>query len=171
MENTHNKGHCQICNREIGTRTGTIAHHGYTRPGMGWQTESCMGAKHLPYELSCDRIAAAIESAEGYKSNLQYRKELLARDGHPTFTRMMNVWVKNGAYGSYQMRSVTFEWDAEQADKDAKQFGEGVTFYKANKDYEFNRKHAIAANDAEILEITKTIAALHDRITNWKKVW
>lgn len=57
---------CQICARPIEAGTGVIAHHGYQRPGGGWQTASCMGARHLPYEQSCDQIPAAIESIFSY---------------------------------------------------------------------------------------------------------
>jgi len=57
---------CQICGRIIKAPAGVIAHHGYKRPGGGWQTSSCMGAKHLAYELSCDRIAAAIQSVQAF---------------------------------------------------------------------------------------------------------
>lgn len=47
--------HCQCCGRSILANLGTIAHHGYERPGHGWQTGSCMGAKELPFEV--DRTA------------------------------------------------------------------------------------------------------------------
>lgn len=57
---------CQICGRPILAKTGKIAHHGYKRPGNGWQTQSCMGAKHLPYEQSCDLIPEAIKMAETF---------------------------------------------------------------------------------------------------------
>jgi hypothetical protein len=62
-------GHCQICEREIGTTTGLIAHHGYTRPGHGWQTASCFGAKWRPYEVACDALPEAIRSLEVYILN------------------------------------------------------------------------------------------------------
>lgn len=57
-----NRKECQICARKIMANTGTIAHHGYERPGDGWQTESCMGAKYLPYEESRDRIPAVLDA-------------------------------------------------------------------------------------------------------------
>ncbi len=41
---------CQICGRPIFAEVGVVAHHGYQRPGDGWQTDSCFGARHLPYE-------------------------------------------------------------------------------------------------------------------------
>jgi len=45
---------CQICGRGILAETGRIAHHGYERPGMGWQTASCEGALELPFEVTRD---------------------------------------------------------------------------------------------------------------------
>lgn len=53
---------CQICARQIKANTGTIAHHGYTRPGDGWQTASCMSAKYLSYEENRDRIPAVLDA-------------------------------------------------------------------------------------------------------------
>lgn len=58
--------HCQICGRAIKANTGLIAHHGYTRPGDGYQTRSCEGARRLPYEVSCDAIADAITNRQGW---------------------------------------------------------------------------------------------------------
>lgn len=51
---------CQICARRIEMVGGLVAHHGYTRPGAGYQTDSCPGARELPYELSCDLIPPVI---------------------------------------------------------------------------------------------------------------
>lgn len=62
---------CQICGRGILANTGVIAHHGYQRPGDGYQTKSCMGARYLPYEVSCDRIQYAIEAITNYKNDEQ----------------------------------------------------------------------------------------------------
>jgi hypothetical protein len=49
---------CQICGRDIFAERGNIAHHGYQRPGDGYQTASCYGAMHLPFEVSRDRLGA-----------------------------------------------------------------------------------------------------------------
>lgn len=54
------RGTCQICGGNYGTKMGNIAHHGYRRPG-GWQTASCEGAKHLPYEKSRDVLGDHIK--------------------------------------------------------------------------------------------------------------
>lgn len=64
---------CQICEREIKASTGVIAHHGYQRPdrGSGWQTSSCWGARHLPYEQSCDQIPVVIQYIKDYIARQQ----------------------------------------------------------------------------------------------------
>jgi len=59
--------HCQICGRAILANTGLIAHHGYTRPGSGWQTASCFGARWKPYEIACDALPPAIRSCDGFR--------------------------------------------------------------------------------------------------------
>lgn len=52
---------CQVCNRQIFAETGVIAHHGYQRPAEGWQTCSCNGARHVPFEVSRDALAHEID--------------------------------------------------------------------------------------------------------------
>jgi len=81
---------CQICGREIKANTGVIAHHGYRRPGCGWQTASCMGAKHFAYELSCDRIAAAIQSVQTFVDNASTNLDILNGNPPKTITFSFN---------------------------------------------------------------------------------
>lgn len=66
---------CQICGRTIKAKSGLIAHHGYKRPQWGWQTASCMGARHLPYEVSCDVLPIAIEKIKAYISRMEISLE------------------------------------------------------------------------------------------------
>lgn len=93
------KNHCQICSRDIKANTGLIAHHGYQRPGGGWQTASCMGAKYLPYEVSRDRIPTVIESYKDIRqNNIDREKELLANPP-ATVTRFARYgFQKNEVY-------------------------------------------------------------------------
>lgn len=48
-----NAGTCGIC---LGLwmldKAGNLVHHGYQRPGDGWQTDGCPGVKKPPYEKS-----------------------------------------------------------------------------------------------------------------------
>lgn len=55
---------CQICARQIELFGKTIAHHGYERPGTGWQTASCEGARELSFNLSRDVLGQHIKNVE-----------------------------------------------------------------------------------------------------------
>lgn len=66
---------CQVCARPIKAKTGVIAHHGYQRPGGGWQTASCFGARYRPFEVACDALPPAIEAATRH---LNLRRDELA---------------------------------------------------------------------------------------------
>src|SRR5262245_42275040 len=67
---------CQICERNIKDSKGVIAHHGYKRPGSGWQSASCMGARHQSYAKSRDVIPIAIEYLRRWIAN---REDYLAK--------------------------------------------------------------------------------------------
>lgn len=58
---------CQICGRiDLQSPHGKISHHGYERPGDGWQTESCRGARRLPYQVSNDAIPEEIKRVRNF---------------------------------------------------------------------------------------------------------
>lgn len=60
---------CQVCGRTIKANSGLIAHHGYKRPFEGWQTASCEGARYLPYEQSCERLAEVLGMTQTFIAN------------------------------------------------------------------------------------------------------
>lgn len=47
---------CPVCFRPIAVLRGTMAHHGYQRPGQGWQTASCPGIRFKPLEVSSEGL-------------------------------------------------------------------------------------------------------------------
>lgn len=49
-------GTCPCCFRQIAVVAGTMAHHGYRRPGRGFQTASCPGVRFAPLEVSLDGL-------------------------------------------------------------------------------------------------------------------
>ena len=62
--------HCQVCGREIRSASGLIAYHGYHGGWGGWKIgDSCPGARHLPYEISSDRLQPTIDAATRYLEN------------------------------------------------------------------------------------------------------
>ena len=76
--------HCQICGRAIKANSKgcirwnprpnetlpdgsvAVALHGYRRPGQGWQTASCEGARWRPYETAREAILPAIDRLVGW---------------------------------------------------------------------------------------------------------
>lgn len=74
---------CQCCGRRIHAATGTIAHHGYQRPGDGWQTASCMGARCLPFETDRTVLGVMIKGLENRLQSLIKVKRQVAREAIP----------------------------------------------------------------------------------------
>jgi hypothetical protein len=75
--------HCQCCNRPIHAALGTIAHHGYTRPGDGWQTRSCFGAKRLPWEVDRGAVADLIDHLKEWLLRSEYARCAVADEIEP----------------------------------------------------------------------------------------
>jgi hypothetical protein len=72
---------CQVCGRGILANTGLIAHHGFQRPGYGWQTASCSGAKELPFEVDRAALGEEITNARAHAAFLRkYLKTLRAEE-------------------------------------------------------------------------------------------
>lgn len=72
---------CQICGRAIAVSpTGIIAHHGYTRPGAGWQTPSCFGARKPSYQLSRDALGPYINLTQAFKDRQDAERVSLLSD-------------------------------------------------------------------------------------------
>lgn len=74
---------CQICGRPIFAETGRIAHHGYERPGDGYQTASCPGALHLPYEVDKSALITRIASLKEYRANRIELRAAIAAERFP----------------------------------------------------------------------------------------
>ncbi len=55
---------CPVCFRPIAVVRGLMAHHGYQRPAIGWQTASCPGTRFRPLEQSTDGLVWSIEEQE-----------------------------------------------------------------------------------------------------------
>jgi hypothetical protein len=69
---------CQICSQyHLGyVKRGVLAHHGYQRPGHGYQTQSCYGALKQPLHVSCDALPPYIAAMQNL---LDREKDVLAR--------------------------------------------------------------------------------------------
>jgi len=112
---------CQICGRAIKSAKGLIAHHGYQRPGHGWQTGSCYGARHLPFEVSRDTLGLWIESVTAELESVTQRRSDIDNEEAPatfTYTRRRGI----SRYGedretiTVQVTRATFEVEAKDGE-------------------------------------------------------
>jgi hypothetical protein len=103
MSTTHEKttliGHCQVCEREIRCSLGRIAHHGYERPGDGWQTASCMGALEPPFEQGHDALDRYLESIEAQLAALKRTHAKYEAQRLPIPNVAHSSWLLGGRYG------------------------------------------------------------------------
>lgn len=84
---------CPVCLRAIAVVGGTMAHHGYTRPEMGWQTASCQGIRFKPLEVSSEGLEWLIAAM---RERLGARKQAYdKRATHPEY--LMSRRGRNGA--------------------------------------------------------------------------
>jgi hypothetical protein len=83
---------CQLCGRLICSKLRTIAHHGYTRPGDGWQTVSCDGARHVPLEVSNTLLVAAIADYEGIVVRLKEQMDDVQEGRAPISIQVSPHW-------------------------------------------------------------------------------
>jgi len=56
---------CPVCFRQIAVQRGTMAHHGFERPGYGSQTASCYGIRFKPLEVSSEGLEWLISWLQG----------------------------------------------------------------------------------------------------------
>lgn len=61
---------CPVCFRSIAVVRGTMAHHGYERPGLGWQTASCPGIRFPPLEVSTEGLQWLIGAVSARETEL-----------------------------------------------------------------------------------------------------
>jgi len=147
---------CQICERIIKSKTGVIAHHGYTRPdrGSGWQTASCWGARHLPYEKSCDQIQPCIDHINQYIKNQQeLNKELIENPPE----KIGESYISTMRERKYYDRPEGFD-GAKNVEDDEQLY---QTYQYEHKSLWKGHKYQIKTSKEDVVRLTK-------RLANWK---
>jgi hypothetical protein len=155
--------HCQICGRAILANTGHIALHGYTRPGQGWQTSSCHGAKKPPFEVSRDAIGTLIVSLQAW---LAREIEDRGKAEAETIPIVLTYGERNRNTGRRDPRTIQVTRATFQAVK-AEREGLFLThswhdFNKVKTTDLFNREQAIQRLADDIIEFQK-------RYDGWKQ--
>lgn len=159
--------HCQCCNRKILANTGVIAHHGYERPGHGWQTSSCMGARHLPFEVDRTQLGLMIEFLR------KRRKDMVA---HLAATRAEKVGVPYTVTIGYDRRfgkSTTRDLIVTRANfARARATAREVDYYRHGMRWDtFDQLKAadVAYQASRVKDITSHIKQEQARYDGWKQ--
>lgn len=157
---------CQCCARKFLANLGTVAHHGYERPGTGWQTASCMGAKYLPFEVDRDKLGMMIEAMTRQLAGMKkHRAEVKADKVGIDREWKVREKVEGSSYSQEVRKSFTFtsrnfnEPDAIAAQRKIGIYGDWHDF----------KKSELASRDRKIKNLTDYIAECQARYDGWKQ--
>ena len=144
------RGNCQICERDIKGGKGILAHHGYKRPGNGWQSDSCMGARNLPYEVSKDMIPPVIEHVKNFII---------------TQTKTFKDFIKNPPETLIYKR----EWNKPETYNrpEGFKYDENHRSYNYNQRYEVEFNHRVYQFEESIKWAKRDLKNLEKRLANW----
>jgi hypothetical protein len=151
---------CQICGRQIKANTGLIAHHGYQRPGQGWQTASCFGARWRPYEVACDALPPAITSISDYIAMREKAFAELIASPPEVLTFEKGTW--NWKRGAHDKETVTVTRPEGFTDATRDDFDRHMPHTYGG---EYRAKRAGIEHD--IKSSQHTLAELRKRLKNW----
>lgn len=156
---------CQCCGRAHLANTGLMAHHGYQRPGNGWQTASCAGARELPFEVSRDRLGEIIVSLTAQKGRMiEHRDAIIAEttafDAHYTSDEKNNKGRR--IEKSVQITRATFETVKAEV-------GPLFTRYGINRDFDELKDREVSGCNFNIRNISEYITDCKTRYDGWKQ--
>jgi hypothetical protein len=146
---------CQICERRIQANTGVIAHHGYTRPGHGWQTQSCFGARYRAYEDSNDAMQPYIDMVTRWRTNLEEGLKGYIEDPPENLT----LTVKLKPYETVEVRRPE-GFDPKKT--------EAAHNYDVTDKYEREWRSRVYNNRSGIERATREIERMKERLKAWK---
>lgn len=152
---------CQVCGRQILANTGVIAHHGYRRPGDGWQTESCIGAKRLPFEVDRAALGEEITAIELHLAKLRETRGKIERE-ESDVVRQYSEQV------GYQTLSRVVMFNRANFDDIVAAKPEAFRFMGVPRFDECKRQH-LAALDYSISQAEAYLARQRGRFNGWKQ--
>lgn len=132
---------CPCCFRKIAVVGATMAHHGYERPQIGWQTPSCYGVRFKPLEVSNEGLVWLIGVV---KSRFDKVTELLSKKDSLT-ELTIQVRIARNKYDTQVVKKGETRWFRE------------FDIYSSRLKYEFDG-------------LKKELASLQDVLANWKQV-
>lgn len=150
---------CQCCGRKILANKGVIAHHGYERPYEGWQTESCMGARELPFEASRSTLGVLINSLKAYKVRLEQGYQDIVDEKHD-IKLTYQVYENRKPVDKFIMVN-RFTWD------DIKLQNQHVFIRHSWYTFDSIKESKLYSQKLKIESITRDIEQQQRRYENW----
>ncbi len=173
---------CQCCGGAFLANTGKMAHHGYKRPGYGWQTASCMGARFVPFEVDRAQLGKMIDAMRAHLKGMKAHRAAIAGETQPISfdhkTPFIGPVGPSYEHGSFRMtdngwgRKVwptvdqTFEVTRESFAAFKEGPGRSSTY---GQDYEAYKAAHVAGLDREIKNMVDHIALEAKRFNGWKQ--
>ena len=152
---------CQCCGRKILANLGSIALHGYTRPGYGWQTASCMGSKELPFEVDRKALGRMITALQEMQTRMQGTRDQIADEIVP-----VRRHYKVGFREKQEKKSFDFtraNWGSDEAKKALRDSG------RFDRDFDDLLKIELANHDSGLRNIARDIKDQQKRFAEWKQ--
>lgn len=152
---------CQVCARPIQAKTGKIAHHGYKRPGQGWQTASCFGARYRPYEVASDALPLVIEHIKTWIASTTGALANLEAEPPESFTVHPKIlWQGQPNREPYTVtRPAGFVVEAEEPHEAGMPRTYEAAFYSQRREFRNNIETA-----------KRELPFLQKRLADWKPV-
>lgn len=153
---------CQCCGRKFLANTGTIAHHGYERPGHGYQTSSCIGAKFAPFEVSRERLGLHTKGQKELLKTMVAARAAVNNESKPVHkvtTKRQPAFTTKKEYVHIDVTRETF--DAQQT--------ELRTVFHHYGSFDDLKRIDLAKRDGEIRSSKEYIAMQTERFNNWKQ--
>lgn len=156
---------CQCCARPIFAETGAIAHHGYERPGDGYQTPSCMGARHLPFEVDRAELGRMIATIKTRLLDMRDVRATAEAETLPIMRDYTDYRVRPDARGNRPTVTLTFT-RATFADV----AGDGVLQHHTRPtSFDALKASDLAARDQRIASLAEYLVACEARFAGWKQ--
>lgn len=156
--------HCQCCGRAIHAALGKIAHHGYTRPGYGWQTASCFGAKRLPWEADRSAVMDLINWLKETLVRSEYARCAVSDEIEP-----VTLWYY-GPYDRNTCKSPYISIDITRATLDQLRTDVPLAFarlYGDDDTFEAMKAKDLADRDSKIKRLKLDIKEFTARYNGW----
>jgi hypothetical protein len=158
---------CQCCGRKHLANTGKMAHHGYERPGFGYQTASCMGARKLPFEVSRDTLGRLLEMLRDMLANkIANRNAIEAEIRSFTITLTDYTQKRDPRSGSFP----TVDYMINRENYETIRTENATNFGKSSKgSFDDVKASELKSRDREIKNLKDEIDAQQKRYDGWKQ--